>query len=211
MAGFELDGGHFIVCYTPHSRHTVSLFDMMQFYMLAHPGVVIAYMGDFNVHNQEWLCSTVPTDSGGSIAQELCEPFGFNQYVDFATRGGNTLDPVLSTHSGSAVDVANLGSSDHVAVKFDLHVSTPLLRSPSASPVLDWAHAPWHHIKGALKSQLTSFDLADYNADDSVVWVDAALAAFNGILESVCDKYLGTITPGSPSPLPWLITTVTVL
>ena len=72
----------------------------------------------FTSHNKEWLISKVDTDEGGSIAQEFCELFGFNQYVDFETRSDNTLDLVISPNKGWVVAVANLGTSDHTAIKF---------------------------------------------------------------------------------------------
>ena len=79
---------------------------MMQRYMLDNPDHNVVFMGEFNIHNKEWLVSKVDTDEGGSIAQEFCELFGFNQYVDFETRSCNTLDLVISPYEGSAAAVA---------------------------------------------------------------------------------------------------------
>ena len=121
LCGFELNGTDYILCYTSHSRFVVRLFDKMQQYVLDNPSRPTVFLGDFNIHNQEWLNSRTITDKGGSVAQEFCENFGFFQYVDFDTRDGNTLDLVMSPFDGSASAVANLGTSDHVSIRFTMH------------------------------------------------------------------------------------------
>ena len=98
--------------------------------------------GDFNTHNAEWLHSVVPTDAAGYEVQELCELFGLYQLIDFPTRGGNTLDLVLSSFPGPAVAMANPGTSDHVSTVFEMQVISPLADAPNIKPVRDWSNAP---------------------------------------------------------------------
>ena len=154
LCGFELNGTDYVLCYTSHSRFAVRLFDKMQQYMLDNPSHPIVFLGDFNVHNQEWLNSRSLTDKGGCLAKEFYEIFGFFQYVDFDTRDGNTLDLVMSPFDGSASAVANLGTSDHVSVRFTMHMTTPLEKQPAVLPVRNWSRAPWNHIRGAVKRAL---------------------------------------------------------
>lgn len=100
MDGFTLDGTYYICCYMPNSMHIHVLIDMLQKLIIDHPGKKFVIVGDFNTHNKEWLCSTSPTDYAGTVAQEFCESFSVDQYVDFSTRGGNTLDLVMSHFPG---------------------------------------------------------------------------------------------------------------
>ena len=81
-----------IDCYTPDSARSPRLFDAMLRYHLEHPDRPKIFVGDFNIHNPDWVCSTSKTDKAGLVAQEFCEMYGFNQLVDFPTREGNTLD-----------------------------------------------------------------------------------------------------------------------
>ena len=69
--GFKLNGTDYIVCYISHSKLAAVLSDMMQQYMLDNPDLSVIFMGDFNIHNKEWLISKVDTDEGRSIAQEF--------------------------------------------------------------------------------------------------------------------------------------------
>ena len=116
-------------------------------------------MGDFNAHHNEWLWSAVDTDFAGVTTQELCESFGLHQYVNFPTRGPNTLDLIMSTFIGSAVALPNLGTSDHVSIhvsiKFQSQVIEDLPATPRATEVLNCHSAPWNHIRGEVKRALT--------------------------------------------------------
>ena len=121
----ELDG--FELC---NVHYTHILIDMLIKYMLDHPGVPLILVKDFNARNKEWLCSVVPTDFAGTATQEFCEPFGLHQYVDFETRGPNTLDLIRSIFEGSASALPNLGTSDHVSIKFQCQVAAALPETP---------------------------------------------------------------------------------
>ena len=91
----DLSYAMFATLFATHQIRTAHiLIDMLTKYMLDHPGVPLILMGDFNAHHKEWLCSAVPTDFAGIATQEFCESFGLHQYVDFPTRGPNTLDLV---------------------------------------------------------------------------------------------------------------------
>ena len=198
LCGFELNGTDYILCYTSHSRFAVRLFDKMQQYVLDNPGRPTVFLGDFNIHNQEWLNSRSITDKGGSVAQEFCETFGFFQCVDFDTRDGNTLDLIMSPFDDSASAVANLGTSDHVSVRFTMHVTTLLEKQPAVLPVRDWAHAPWNHIRGAVKRALSYWDPSGCSS------VDVAVDSLNDSLMCILDRYVPkAMMPGLPGPSPW--------
>ena len=134
---FLLDDIYYIGCYAPHSCYTHILIDKLQQFMLDHPGKnLLVAMGDFNTHNKEWLCSAVPTDYAGTVTQELAESFDLYQYVDFPTRGPNTLDLVMSQFPGSAAALPNLGTSDHVSIKFRCDVVNGLPSEPQVDDFL---------------------------------------------------------------------------
>ena len=102
-----------------------------------NPGRKFILMGDFNCHHKEWLCATVPTDYAGIVAQELCESFGLHRYVDFPTRGLNTLHLIICNSPGSAKALPNFGTGDHVAIKFKYNADTVLDSEPPNTPVFN--------------------------------------------------------------------------
>ena len=115
-------------------------------YLQEHPSRKVVFLGDFNVHNSKWICSVSPTDEAGVNAQHMCESFGLHQLVGFPTRGGNTLDLIISHLPGQAVAMANSGTSDHIAIAFDIQITHDLQIAPDADPVYDWEHAPCQYL-----------------------------------------------------------------
>lgn len=130
FAGFELDGVYYGGCYTPNSTCATVLLAQCTKYILDHPAQQVVFIGDFNVHNQGWICSTSPTDDAGRAAERFCDEFGLKQLIVFPTRGDNTLDLVMSPFSGQAAALANPGTSDHLAVVFELQVPVRLKDAP---------------------------------------------------------------------------------
>ena len=124
-------------------------------------------MGDSNTHNVEWLhVVTEKTDKGGAAAQEFCEMYGLQQLVDFRTRGGNTLDLIISSFNGTVTAMPHLGSSDHISIKFEINTGNALLCTPQATVVYDWHKTPWDHIKGAIERALADWDSHDFVCQD---------------------------------------------
>ena len=155
------------------------------------------WYGDFNVHNPGWICSTCEADAGGVMAEEMCQLFGLNQLIDFPTRGNNTLDLVMTQHSGSAVARVNAGTSDHITIDITLELQDTVPNSPVQKPTLLWQYAPWNHIRGAIKRELKHW------GDDDSMSVDEAEASLDGILISVIEKYVNKSQPKKPGPIVW--------
>ena len=104
----------------------------------------------------------------------------------------------MSPFDDSASAVANLGTSDHVSVRFTMHVTTLLEKQPAVLPVRDWAHAPWNHIRGAVKRALSYWDPSGCSS------VDVAVDSLNYSLMCILDRYVPNATmPGLPGPSPW--------
>ena len=115
IVGIRYDQVDYLLCYTHKSATATKLLLAVQRYMLDNPDRKVVLLGDFNVHNQDWIISST-TDSAGVEAQEMCEMFGLKQLVDFTTREVNTLDLVMSSIPGIATRSLSMGSSDHDSV-----------------------------------------------------------------------------------------------
>ena len=177
--------------------YTHILIDLLTKFMLKHPGKKMIIMGDLNCHHKEWLCSAVPTDYAGVVTKEFCETFGLFQYVDFPTRGPNTLDLIMSLSPGAAEALPNLGTSDHVSIKFRCDIDKELTQEPQATAVYDWHSAPWNHIRGALKRALDTWNDCDYDHPDEA---EAQLVHY---IQPVINDYVKKVVPKTYNPAPW--------
>ena len=112
---------------SPHcssdDRFFSMLNDVVESSLSSTPNAEIVLMGDFNVHNSDWLPSSRITDSAGSELERFCVLNNFEQLVKGPTRipdragdFASTLDLFLSTNADSYLDSvisAPIGSSDH--------------------------------------------------------------------------------------------------
>ena len=184
MARFELDDVDYIVCYTPDSHRACELIRRCEKYMLDHPDRKVVFTGDFNAHNTEVWCSATATDAARLAAQEMCESFGLHQFVDFPTRGKNTLDLIMSPFPGSAIAMANPGTSDHIAIAFEMQVISHIQDAPPVKQAYNWDHAPWNHINGAIRRFMHDWDPACFDS------VQVAQINFNEWMESIVERYV---------------------
>jgi hypothetical protein len=107
-------------------------------YHIKHPTRPKVFVGDYNIHNPDWVCSTTKkADKAGVIAQEFCEMYGFSQLIDFPTREGNTLDLVMTCFQGTATPLSGLGTSDHVSITFKIDVEVEIPVPPEATSCWD--------------------------------------------------------------------------
>ena len=196
IIGVRSEDVDYLLGYTNKSSEAIKLLLAVQLYMLDNPGRKVVLLGDFNVHNMDWITST-STDAAGREAEGTCEMFGLSQLVHFPTRGGNTLDLVMSSIPGSCIPIEPMGSSDHKSVGVTFQDGTPSPPSPVDRPVLDWSSAPWEHMSAALKRALYAYDPAMYGS------VDAAEAALNNVLQRVVSKYVKVHRPQAKLPAPW--------
>ena len=79
-----------------------------------------------------------------------------------------------------------------------MHVTTPLGKQPAVLPVRNWAHAPWNHIRGAVKRALSDWDPSGCSL------VGVVVDFLNDSLMCILDRYVPkTMMPGLPGPSPW--------
>jgi hypothetical protein len=197
MCGIKFGGRTYIVCYTQSSKAAIHLFEAMQSYEADHMDEDIVWMGDFNAHNPYWITSKTKLDEAGQLAQEFSEMYGYSQIVHFPTREGNTLDLIYTKIDSIAKPIIKIGTSDHssIGIKFAAVRSVPV--APERQPILRWDLAPWNHIKGAVKRELTHWDPRTFST------VDAAVASLDGILEEIIVKYVKKTIPRSTQSHPW--------
>ena len=155
----------------------------------------MVFLGDMNVQNEEWLHSVSGTDHAGVLAQEFSEMFNMHQLVDFPTRGQNTLDLVLSDIAGSALSAAGFGTSDHKSMYLSFTSEEVVPKTPIKCAVRDWHHAPWPHIKGALKRAFK-----DWRPNGTV---EEAEDEMDTRITGIIDKYVKFKQPAKPGPTPW--------
>ena len=162
-----------------------------------HPYRNVSYIGDFNVHNSDWICSTDDKDAGGIQAEEMCEMFGLNQLIDFPTRGENTLGLDMTIHDGVAIDQPGAGTSDHIAIAITLELDSAIPSPPVHKPTFLWQYAPWPHIRGAVKRELATWNPNDCES------VDAAEIDLDDKFFSIIKKYVTLSRPKKPGPTIW--------
>ena len=196
MLGIKCMGETHQLCYTSKSSLSPRLISACENYMLDHPMEKVNFFGDFNVHNPGWICSTSDADNGGLMAEKMCQMFGLNQLIDFPTRDSNTLDLVMTQHSGSARSRVGVGTSDHVSIDITLELNSEVPQSPAHKPTLLWKYAPWNHIRGAVKKGLKDWD-------PRLLSVDEAEESLDEILCGVIRKYVKTSKPKKPGPVIW--------
>ena len=89
------------------------------------PGAQVAFFGDFNIHNKEWLTHSRCTDSHGHTTHDFAISYNLSQIVTSPTRvpdrdgdTGYLLDLFLTTvpECFSHKVTSPLGSSDHCVV-----------------------------------------------------------------------------------------------
>ena len=95
-----------------HCQPDLALIHSLTQLRLDHSQNPVVIVGDFNVHEREWLGSPT-TSSAGTAVRGPCETFGQQQLVDRGTCKSAILDLVITEYSGT---VTHLGSSDHVGL-----------------------------------------------------------------------------------------------
>lgn len=96
------------------------------------PNAKIIVVGDFNVHNDNWLPYSRPVhDPNGKEAEQFATRFGFTQMIKDRTHlprnnvPGNTLDLYLTQISDSTTVTTEdpLGNSDHKLIVSEIRVA----------------------------------------------------------------------------------------
>ena len=131
---------------------TVHFEDILQ----SDPTAEICVLGDFNVHNTEWLPYSSHTDTMGRDAEFFSITNNFSQLVSTPTRvpdrdndTAQTLDLFLTTHPSlyTVSNSAPVGSSDHCLLTFtQSSVSIPRT-SHSRRVFWNYASADWDGMR----------------------------------------------------------------
>ena len=125
-------------CYcSPNSTNFTLFFEYLtscrESLLSSHPHAEVLFIGDFNVHNTEWLGSAT-TDVGGTEAHSFSVTNEMEQLIKHPTRipdrhdhTGNILDLFFTSNpSNYSYSIsAPLGSSDHKVISVSCSFSSP--------------------------------------------------------------------------------------
>ena len=105
----------------------------------------------------------------------------------------------MTSFVGTASALANPGTSDHVAVAFEIQVISPIQETPPVQPYRNWDKAPWNHIHGAIKRYMNEW------APNHFCSVHEAQVNYNELINAIIDRYVPMSTPSFVSKsAPWL-------
>ena len=132
-------------------------------------GDAIAFVGigDFNVHNIEWLRHSRRNTPEGTALEQVCCSHGWSQHVKDPTRGPYLLDLVISSFASGVRCrvVPGLHDDDHDGVLATFRVSIPA-GQPVCREVFDFKHARWNLLKNSLASVDWRSEFAELSGDD---------------------------------------------
>ena len=157
-------------------------------------------VGDFNLNKTLWPDGL----SSCSLETEfinLFDDLGLEQLIDSPThKYGNTLDLLLCNSSELVCDIKLLPkdlvcSSDHFGLKFKIKLKCRRLKAPKRK-IYNLKKADFHAINS---------DLLNINWDFvfSNCCSDKALANFDSVFTSICDKHIPKVTTKSSFQPPW--------
>ena len=126
-------------------------------------GTSIIILGDFNVHNRHWLCST-KTTLAGEVMEQFCAAHHLTQHVSQPTRGENTLDLVLSDFTSDVTTAIHppIGRSDHAVIIAQFNVQAYRREMVTTRTVWRYNDADW----GRMRAELKRTDWATVITDD---------------------------------------------
>jgi hypothetical protein len=124
----------------------------------SHPDAEVSFLGDFNVHNTEWLTHSSHTDQAGLEAEAFCVVNDLTQLVeeptripDCASHKANTLDLFITNkpelYSNITVSPP-IGSSDHLLISVR-HSFQPFKSNNNTSSQKRWFYkkAKWDDLR----------------------------------------------------------------
>jgi len=152
-----------------------------------HANVIV---GDFSCPKVKWDDEYTPSsDYIHSLQMQFVSTAGLHQFVQFATRGENVLDLVLSTDNQIINGVSSgppLGHSDHVAVNFTMRLKSVGTRSTQSTGGENvhsyaWQKADYEALAYFL-SNVDWYSLVCHNPSAESAWIafsDTLLTAIN--------------------------------
>ena len=184
-----------ILCvYRQPSAIDTTLINSLTRFRLANSHYSIIIVGNFNVHERDWLGSPF-TSSAGSALHGFCELFGLSQLVDKGTRKDAILDLVISKHAVTVSYYPLLGTSDHIAIFVGFQMSLHVPSSLPTRKVNHWKSAPWRHLCGHFHQVKWGFLKSKPIPD--------AIDAFVNILTMARDRYVSSTLPTIKRPTVW--------
>ena len=169
---FHSDYGHILVClwYRRPDYSEISSIQRFDQEFAQHLGQCVAAVcvGDFNVHNTEWLRFSSSTTPEGRELENVCCTNGLRQHVREPTRGDYLLDLVLSNFaSGLTVKVVpGIHDNDHRAVIVRIKVHIPA-SNPVRRAVFDFRAANWEALHAELRQVDWQMFFSDLDADSA--------------------------------------------
>ena len=139
-----------------------------EFEIFSRDTVAAIAVGDFNVHNPEWLRFSNRPSPEGSQLESVCCSLGLKQHVKEPTRGNHLLDLVLSNFvSGVTCKVTpGIKEDDHDGVLAIVKVSIPAAQ-PVRRQVYDFKKANWKLLKQKLSDTDWGAALNHLRADEA--------------------------------------------
>ncbi|MEM8780580.1 MAG: reverse transcriptase family protein, partial [Cyanobacteria bacterium P01_G01_bin.49] len=131
------------------------------------------FVGDLNVHHQNWLVSVSRTNSAGEAAYDFSNLSGCNQLIDVATHiSGNCLDLLLTDVPAVVQHLVKppLGTSDHCQVTFNLKLAFAVPDVRFSRKVYLKSRANWDSIVDGVAS-IRWTDI--YRSSDSVALLNS--------------------------------------
>ena len=195
-------------CYcSPNSTNFVSFFDYLtscrESLLSSHPHAEVLILGDFNVHNTEWLGSAT-TDVGGTEAHSFSALNEMEQIIKHPTRvpdrhdhASNILDLFFTSdpsHYSYSIS-APLGSSDHKLISVSCSFSSP-------PPLPSTTRRLWFP-KRAQRENIRSF-ISDFPWDnlfsskDPNVVTPHITEVYTSAIEAYVPSKLKTFSPTKP-------------
>ena len=154
-------------------------------------------VGDFNVHNVEWLRYSNGHSLEGTELEQACSLRGLKQHVKGPTRGEYLLDLVLSNFaSGVRCKVLpGVRDDDHDGVLASISVSIPSAR-PVRREVYDFRKADWVKLKQLLQDTEWGNGIRDNSADAAAAWVTSKVLAL--VNECIPSKWISDKSHAHP-------------
>ena len=140
--------------------------------------VAVLAVGDFNVHNAEWLRFSNGNSPEGTELEHVCTARGLKQHVKKPTRGAYLLDLVLSNFASGirCKVIPGVRDDDHDAVLASISISIPASR-PVRREVFDFRKADWGKLKRLLKQASWGDEIRVRSADEAAAWVTSTVLA----------------------------------
>ncbi len=145
---------------SPNDRDFENLFASLSLQIEAllvnNPSCEIILLGDFNVHNTDWLPYSFSTDAAGRAAQQFTNLNGLTQLINEPTRipdrdgdRSQLLDLFLTTHPDNySTEVASpLGTSDHCLIQIYYPVTPPERPTIQSRRIWKFSHADWDGLR----------------------------------------------------------------